>query len=73
MAQTYTLDDAARHLNLSVDEFKRRLRDEWKNVRSFRDGPTLRFRSGDIDEIARTIGLGSSEELPLAEIGRAHV
>lgn len=67
MAQTYTLDDAARHLNLSVDEFKRRLREDWKHVRSFRDGPTLRFRSADIDELARTIGLGSSDELPLAE------
>src|SRR5256885_15903441 len=69
MAQTYTLEEAADHLNLSVEEFKRRLRTEWTQVRSFRDGPTLRFRANEIDELARSIGLGSSEELPLAGAG----
>ena len=29
MSQTYTLDEAADKLNLSVEEFKRRLRGEW--------------------------------------------
>jgi hypothetical protein len=67
MAQTYTLEEAADKLNLSVEEFKRRLRSEWTQVRSFRDGTTLRFRANEIDELARTIGLGSSEELPLAD------
>src|SRR6476659_9253899 len=67
MAQTYTLEEAAEHLNLSVEELKRRLRTEWTQVRSFRDGSTLRFRANEIEELARSIGLGSSEELPLAE------
>ena len=68
MSQTYTLDEAADKLNLSVEEFKRRLRTEWgQKVRAFRDGSTLRFRANEIDELARSIGLGSSDELPLAE------
>jgi len=67
MAQTYTLEEAADKLNLSLEEFKRRIRTEWTQVRSFRDGTTLRFRSNEIDELARSIGLGSSEELPLAD------
>jgi hypothetical protein len=67
MAQTYTLEEAANKLNLSVEEFKRRLRGEWTQVRAFRDGNTLRFRANEVDELARSIGLGSSEELPMAE------
>jgi hypothetical protein len=69
MAQTYTLEEAADKLNLSVEEFKRRLRTEWTQIRSFRDGSTLRFRSNEIDELARSYGLGSSDELPLADAG----
>ena len=67
MAQTYTLEEAADKLNLSVEEFKRRLRTEWTQIRSFRDGATLRFRANEIDELARTYGLGSSDEMPLSE------
>src|SRR4051812_21815906 len=67
MAQTYTLDEAAEKLNLSVEEFKRRLRSEWTQIRSFRDGATLRFRANEIDELARSYGLGSSDELPLPD------
>jgi hypothetical protein len=68
MSQTYTLDEAADKLNLSVEEFKRRLRGEWsQKVHVFRDGSTLRFRANEIEELARTLGLGSSDELPLAE------
>jgi len=69
MAQTYTLDEAAEKLNLSVEEFKRRLRSEWTQIRSFRDGATLRFRANEIDELARSYGLGSSDELPRADGG----
>ncbi|MCU0704669.1 MAG: hypothetical protein MUF18_11890 [Fimbriiglobus sp.] len=65
MAQTYTLDEAAQRLGIPAEEFKRRLRDEWKNVRSFRDGATLRFRAADIDELARTLGQASDPGLPL--------
>lgn len=67
MAQTYTLEEAADKVNLSVEEFKRRLRTEWTQIRSFRDGNTLRFRANEIDELARSYGLGSSDELPLAD------
>jgi hypothetical protein len=67
MAQTYTLEEAADKLNLSVEEFKRRLRTEWTQIRSFRDGSTLRFRANEVDELARSYGLGSSDELPLSE------
>ncbi len=63
MAQTYTLEEAADKLNLSASEFKRRLQTEWTKVRPFRDGATLRFRSNEIDELARTYGLGSSDEM----------
>src|SRR5438270_6744414 len=64
MAQTYTLEEAAQRLGITPDEMKRRLKDDWKTVRSFRDGPTLRFRAQEIDELARTLGLGSDPEHP---------
>lgn len=69
MAQTYTLDEAAHRLGIPAEEFKRRLRDEWKSVRSFRDGATLRFRAVDIDELARTLGQASDPGLPLGSAG----
>ena len=65
MAQTYTLDEAAARLGITAEEFKRRLRDDWKGVRSFRDGATLRFRAVDIDELARTLGQASDPGLQL--------
>jgi hypothetical protein len=68
MAQTYTLEEAADRLGISTDEMKRRLKDDWKSVRSFRDGPTLRFRAADIDELARSLGAMSDPSLPLAPI-----
>lgn len=73
MAQTYTLEEAADKLNLSVEEFKRRLRTEWTQIRSFRDGSTLRFRANEVDELARTYGLGSSDELPLSDAAHADI
>lgn len=66
MAQTYTLDEAADRLGITAEEFKRRLRDDWKSVRSFRDGATLRFRAVDIDELARTLGQASDPGVSLA-------
>jgi hypothetical protein len=68
MAQTYTLDEAAQRLGLTPEIFKKRLREEWKNsLKSFRDGSTLRFRSVDIDELARSLGQASESGLPLGE------
>ncbi len=69
MAQTYTLDEAAHRLGIPPEEFKRRLRDDWKSVRSFRDGATLRFRAADIDELARSLGQASDPGLPLGSAG----
>lgn len=59
MAQTYTLDEAAGRLGIAQEELKRRLREDWKTIRSFRDGATLRFRASDIDDLARSLGQAS--------------
>ena len=67
MAQTYTLDEAAQKIGLSVEEFKRKLKGDWKSLKSFRDGPTLRFRSADIDELARSLGQASDPGLQPGE------
>jgi hypothetical protein len=67
MATTYTLEEAADKLGLSEDEFRKRLNTEWAKVQRLRDGNTLRFREKDIEELARQMGLGSEEELRLAD------
>lgn len=66
MAQTYTLDEAAGRIGIPVEEFKRRWKTEWTTVRTFRDGGTVRFRSADIDELARTLGMASDPGSQLA-------
>jgi excisionase family DNA binding protein len=66
MAQYYTLEEAARVLHMSQDEVKKLA--EEKKVRTFRDRGTLRFRAQDIDEVARSLGLGSEPELQLGEV-----
>ncbi|MBX3397386.1 MAG: hypothetical protein KF873_01480 [Gemmataceae bacterium] len=71
MAQTYTLDEAAQRLGVPLDEFKRRIKDDWKSLRSFRDGATLRFRSSDIDELARSLGEASDPGLQLGSPGKS--
>jgi len=67
MAQTYTLDEAVQKLGISAEEFKRKIKSEWKSLKSFRDGPTLRFRSADIDELARSLGQASDPGLQPGE------
>ncbi|QEL14241.1 hypothetical protein [Limnoglobus roseus] len=69
MAQTYTLEEAAQRLGVPPDVFKRRIKDDWKSLRSFRDGATLRFRASDIDELARTLGEASDPGLQLGSPG----
>ncbi len=69
MAQFYTLEEAATRLQISPEEFKRRLKLEWTSIRPFRDGPTLRFRSADIDELARSLGAASDPGSPLGPVG----
>jgi hypothetical protein len=71
MAQTYTLEEAAQRLGLTPEVFKKRLREDWKNtLKSFRDGSTLRFRSVDIDELARSLGQASDAGVSLGEAGQ---
>jgi hypothetical protein len=67
MAQYYTLDEASRKLGISGEEFRRKLATEWKTLRRFPDGNTLRFQAREIDELARTLGRASEAELPTGE------
>ncbi|MFL5331355.1 MAG: hypothetical protein ACJ8C4_20905 [Gemmataceae bacterium] len=67
MAQYYTLDEASRKLGISGEEFRKRLATEWKTLRRFPDGNTLRFQSREIDELARTLGRSSEPDLPAGE------
>lgn len=59
----YTLQEAAKFLNMPLDELKQ-LAQKGK-IRSFQDRGTLRFRTQDIQELARTRG-GSSDDHELA-------
>ena len=68
MAQYYSLEEAARALSMSTDEFRRRLATEWKtSPRRYPDGATLRFQVREIDELARTLGQDSDPGLKLAD------
>ena len=69
MAQFYTLEEAAHRLGIPVDAFKRRIKTEWTSIRPFRDGATLRFRTADIDELARSLGEASDPGLTPGPVG----
>src|SRR6516165_3827134 len=73
MAQTYTLDEAADRIGISLEEFKRRARTdaEFKNLKIFRDGATIRYRTAEIDELARVLGAASDPGLQLGQPGSA--
>jgi excisionase family DNA binding protein len=65
MVQYYTLEQAAQILRVTPEQLKEMAR---KNeVRAFQDRGTWRFRSQEIDELARARGFGSDPELPLGE------
>jgi excisionase family DNA binding protein len=67
MVQYYTLEQAAQILRTSPEKLKEMAK---KNeVRAFQDRGTWRFRSQEIDELARKMGLGSDAEIPLGEAG----
>ena len=68
MAQYITLEEAAVRLGIPVADLKRRLKTEWTHVVPMRDGPTLRFRENQIEELARQLGAASDPSLPLAAI-----
>jgi excisionase family DNA binding protein len=65
MVQYYTLEEAAKVLQVSPDK----LRDMVKRneVRAFQDRGTLRFRAPEVDELARQLGVGSDPDLKLGE------
>jgi hypothetical protein len=67
MAQYYTLDEASKLLGMKAEEFRKRLATEWKTLRRFPDGATLRFQSRDIDELARRAGRSSEPDLQVGE------
>ena len=58
-----TLEEAARTLSIPVDELRQMA--QKNQIRSFQDRGTLRFRSQDIQELARQRGLGNSQEEPV--------
>jgi excisionase family DNA binding protein len=71
MQKYYTLEEAARVLRATPDQLREMAK---KNqVRAFQDRGNLRFRSTEIDELARERGLGSEPDLPLGEAARSDV
>jgi hypothetical protein len=65
MVQYYTLEQAAQILRATPDELKEMAKRN--EVRAFQDRGTLRFRSQEINELARLRGIGSDPELQLGE------
>ncbi|HLN27817.1 MAG TPA: helix-turn-helix domain-containing protein [Gemmataceae bacterium] len=61
----YTLEEAARILGMATDELSHMA--QHREVRAFADRGTWRFRTQDIEELARRRGVGSSPDLPLGE------
>ena len=71
MAQFYTLDEAAQKLAISPEDFKKKLKTDpaFTALRPFRDGPTLRFRAADIDELGRALGGASDPGFAIGPVG----
>jgi excisionase family DNA binding protein len=69
MVQYYTLEQAAQILRISPEQLKEMARK--KEIRAFQDRSGWRFRSQEIDEMARERGYGSDPELPLGEGAKA--
>src|SRR5450432_327788 len=63
----YTLQEAAQFLGMPIDELKQMA--QKGQIRSFQDRGTLRFRTQDIQELARKRGVSSDPELPLGDAG----
>jgi excisionase family DNA binding protein len=68
MPQYYTLEEAAKVLNMPPDEFREKARK--KEVRAFQDRGNWRFLAQQIDELARQRGAGSDPQLKLGEAGK---
>ena len=65
MVQYYTLEQAAHALRTTPEKLKEMAKRN--EVRAFQDRGNLRFRAAEIDELARSRGLGSDLALPLGE------
>jgi excisionase family DNA binding protein len=63
--QYYTLEEAARLLGTTPDDVKKMA--ERNELRPFRDRGSMRFRSQEVEELARRRGRGSDPELQLGE------
>src|ERR1700693_5980327 len=61
----YTLEEAAKILELPPDKLSQMA--QKREVRAFADRGTWRFRTQDIEELARRMGRGSNPDLQLAE------
>src|SRR5262249_18150216 len=64
----YTLEEAARILGLGAEELNQMA--QRREVRAFADRGTWRFRTQDIEELARRRGMGSNPDLPIGEAPR---
>jgi len=63
--QYYTLEEAARLLGTTPDDVKKMA--ERNELCPFRDRGSMRFRSQEVEELARRLGRGSDAELQLGE------
>lgn len=64
----YTLEEAARILGMNTDTLSQMA--QKREIRAFADRGTWRFRTQDIEELARRKGRGSAPDLPLGEAPR---
>jgi len=65
MVQYYTLEEAAQLLRMTPEKLKDMVRTN--KVRAFQDRGTMRFRAQEIEELARSLGVGSDPERPVEE------
>src|SRR5207253_501297 len=61
----YTLEEAAKLLSMPTEELKQMA--QRKEIRSFQDRGTLRFRAQDVEELGRRRGAGSDPDLVIGE------
>jgi excisionase family DNA binding protein len=61
----YTLDEAAGILGMDPDRLSQMA--QRREIRAFADRGTWRFRTQDVEEMARRLGLGSSPDIQLGE------
>lgn len=62
----YTLDEASRVLGMAPDKLS--LMAQRREIRAFADRGTWRFRTQDVEEMARRLGRGSSPDLQLGDV-----